>query len=174
MKNKAYISLGSNIGDRAKYLKESIQKLQSYKGIFIANYSSIYETDPVDYENQSCFLNMVLELHTDFTAVQLLSTCLLIEKELGRERMIRFGPRTIDLDILLFNQENIKTEQLIIPHPRMSERMFVLIPLSEIKRDIIITGSYKKVEEIITELPSEGVRLWKQKNGGGVFELFES
>jgi 2-amino-4-hydroxy-6-hydroxymethyldihydropteridine diphosphokinase len=171
MGNTAFIALGSNIGNRYDYLTEAIKQLESHLEIKLVNISSIYETDPVGYEDQDLFLNMVIEVMTSLRADELLDICLKLELTLGRKREIVWGPRTIDLDILLYNQENIETEKLIIPHPRMLERNFVMIPLSEIKPDIIIPNTDKPLEALIKELPNkEGVRLWKRKNGEDVFE----
>jgi 2-amino-4-hydroxy-6-hydroxymethyldihydropteridine diphosphokinase len=171
MGNTAFIALGSNIGNRYDYLTEAIKQLESHLEIKLVNISSIYETDPVGYEDQDLFLNMVIEVMTSLHADELLDICLKLELTLGRKREIVWGPRTIDLDILLYNQENIETEKLIIPHPRMLERNFVMIPLSEIKPDIIIPNTDKPLEALINELPNkEGVRLWKRKNGEDVFE----
>ena len=171
MGNTAFISLGSNIGNRYDYLTEAIKQLESHLEIKLVNISSIYETDPLGYEDQDLFLNMVIEVMTSLRADELLDICLKLELTLGRKREIVWGPRTIDLDILLYNQENIETEKLIIPHPRMLERNFVMIPLSEIKPDIIIPNTDKPLEALIKELPNkEGVRLWKRKNGEDVFE----
>jgi 2-amino-4-hydroxy-6-hydroxymethyldihydropteridine diphosphokinase len=171
MGNTAFIALGSNIGNRYDYLTEAIKQLESHLEIKLVNISSIYETDPLGYEDQDLFLNMVIEVMTSLRADELLDICLKLELTLGRKREIVWGPRTIDLDILLYNQENIETEKLIIPHPRMLERNFVMIPLSEIKPDIIIPNTDKPLEALIKELPNkEGVRLWKRKNGEDVFE----
>jgi len=171
MGNTAFIALGSNIGNRYDYLTEAIKELESHLEIKLVNISSIYETDPLGYEDQDLFLNMVIEVMTSLRADELLDICLKLELTLGRKREIVWGPRTIDLDILLYNQENIETEKLIIPHPRMLERNFVMIPLSEIKPDIIIPNTDKPLEALIKELPNkEGVRLWKRKNGEDVFE----
>jgi 2-amino-4-hydroxy-6-hydroxymethyldihydropteridine diphosphokinase len=171
MGNTAFIALGSNIGNRYDYLTEAIKQLESHLEISMVNISSVYETDPVGYEDQDLFLNMVIEVMTSLRADELLDICLKLELTLGRKREIIWGPRTIDLDILLYNQENIETEKLIIPHPRMLERNFVMIPLSEIKPDIIIPNTDKPLEALIKELPNkEGVRLWKRKNGEDVFE----
>ncbi|MBY0148347.1 2-amino-4-hydroxy-6-hydroxymethyldihydropteridine diphosphokinase [Neobacillus niacini] len=175
MVNVAFISLGSNIGNRYDYLSKAIENLAKHSKIQLVNTSSVYETDPVGYEEQDLFLNMVIEVHTELSANELLDLCLKLELELGRKREIVWGPRTIDLDILLFNQENIKSEKLIIPHPRMLERNFVMIPLSEIKPDIIIPNIEKPLDAWIKELPNkEGVRIWKRKNGEDVFEPIES
>ena len=131
--NIAYISLGSNIGNRLQYLQQAVRLLQDEKNVKVRQVSSVYETDPVGYVDQDAFLNIVVELETSLTPHELLKKCNEIEAELGRTREIHWGPRTVDLDILLYNEENMKTENLIIPHPRMTERGFVLIPLVEIK-----------------------------------------
>ncbi|WP_045515542.1 2-amino-4-hydroxy-6-hydroxymethyldihydropteridine diphosphokinase [Neobacillus niacini] len=171
MGNKAFVALGSNIENRYDYLSKAIECLAKHPKIQLVNTSSVYETDPVGYEEQDLFLNMVIEIQTDWSALELLDFCLKVELELGRKREIVWGPRTIDLDILLYNQENIKSEKLIIPHPRMLERNFVMIPLAEIKPDIIIPNIEKPLEAWINELPNkEGVRIWKRKNGEDVFE----
>jgi 2-amino-4-hydroxy-6-hydroxymethyldihydropteridine diphosphokinase len=171
MGNTAFISLGSNIGNRYDYLSKVIEYLTKHPKIQLVNTSSVYETDPVGYEDQDLFLNMVIEIQTEWSPLELLDFCLKVELELGRKREIVWGPRTIDLDILLYNQENIKSEKLIIPHPRMLERNFVMIPLSEIKPDIIIPNIEKPLDAWIKELANkEGVRIWKRKNGEDVFE----
>ena len=175
MENTAFVGLGSNIGERYQYLVQAIQLLANHREIFLVNYSSVYETDPVGYENQDLFLNMVIEIKTTLSAEVLLEACMQIEYQLGRKREIKWGPRTIDLDILLYNQENIETEKLIIPHPRMAERAFVMVPLLEIKPDLQLTGkeqlSHLDVDQL---LDTEGVRIWKQKSGEDVFALIES
>lgn len=175
MENEAFISLGSNMGNRYDYLQCAIKKLKDHLKIKLVNYSSIYETDPVGYEDQSLFLNMVIEIRTEYTALELLDICLQTELGLGRKREKKWGPRTIDLDILTFNQENIETEKLIVPHPRMLERAFVMIPLLEIHHDISVPTMEKPLKSYFHELPNkEGVRIWKQKNGEDVFEPIES
>jgi 2-amino-4-hydroxy-6-hydroxymethyldihydropteridine diphosphokinase len=171
MGKTAFIALGSNIGNRYDYLMKGIEYLAKHPKIKLVNTSSVYETDPVGFEEQDLFLNMVIEVQTDLCASELLEFCLEVELELGRKREIVWGPRTIDLDILLYNQENIKSEKLIIPHPRMLERNFVMIPLLEIKPDVIIPNIEKPLEAWNKELPNkEGVRIWKRKNGEDVFE----
>ncbi|WP_078433078.1 2-amino-4-hydroxy-6-hydroxymethyldihydropteridine diphosphokinase [Metabacillus halosaccharovorans] len=175
MKNHAYIALGSNIGDREQYLIDAIKKIHNYPNIKVVNISSIYETDPVGYTDQDVFLNMVISINTDLTAFQLLSVLQETEKQLNRKREIRWGPRTLDLDILLFNYENIEAEQLIVPHPRMHERAFVLIPLFELNQHVRIPSKDEPISTIIDQLhDKEGVRIWKQKNGVDVFALLES
>ncbi|MFD2628029.1 2-amino-4-hydroxy-6-hydroxymethyldihydropteridine diphosphokinase [Oceanobacillus kapialis] len=156
--NTVFLALGTNIEPRERYLKDALRLLDAYSEITIDQVSSIYETAPVGYTDQADFLNMVVQVHTSFSSERLLGTCQEIEKQLGRKRDIRFGPRTIDLDILLYNQENIKTEQLIIPHPRMHERAFVLIPLREIAPTAMIPSLGKRVGELINELPETDIK----------------
>ena len=170
MENTAYISLGSNIGNRYDNLVNAINQLVSYPVIRLVNISSVYETDPVGYVDQDLFLNMVIKVQTSLSALELLDLCLKIEVELGRKREIKWGPRTIDLDILTFNQENIESEKLHVPHPRMLERAFVLVPLVEIDENLRLPGVDKPLNILLDELPDkEGVRLWKRKNGEDVF-----
>lgn len=175
MENTAFIGLGSNMGDRYQYLIQAIDFIDSHPEIKLVNVSSVYETDPVGYEDQDLFLNMVVEVKTILTADDLLEVCMKIEQMLGRKREIKWGPRTIDLDILLFNQENIETERLIVPHPRMRERAFVMVPLLEIDPDIQIPALDQFRFLCLEQLPNtEGVRIWKRKNGEDVFVPIES
>jgi 2-amino-4-hydroxy-6-hydroxymethyldihydropteridine diphosphokinase len=171
VENTAFIALGSNIENRYDNITRAIKRLVSYSTIDLVNYSSIYETDPVGYEDQDLFLNMVIEIQTALSALELLDLCLKTELELGRKRDIKWGPRTIDLDILIYNQENIESEKLIVPHPRMLERAFVIIPLLEIIHESPFLKINKLLESSLEELPDkEGVRIWKRKNGEDVFE----
>ncbi|UJL46513.1 2-amino-4-hydroxy-6-hydroxymethyldihydropteridine diphosphokinase [Virgibacillus sp. NKC19-16] len=156
--NNAFIALGSNIEPRKEYLKVAIDTLSEDDSIFIRKKSSIYETAPVGYTDQSDFLNMVIEIDTSRTSYDLLRFCQKLEQKLGRDRKIRFGPRTIDLDILIYNQENSEIESLIIPHPRMHERAFVLIPLDEIAPGLIIPTWGKRVRDFLKELPASDIR----------------
>lgn len=149
-------------------------ELDSFDEIKVVSTSSIYETDPVGYEDQDKFLNMVIKVNTSLGPFELLDTCLDIEQKLGRKREIKWGPRTIDLDILLYNNENIETENLTVPHPRMKERAFVMIPLMEI-RNSTLPVMKKPFDPLLETIANkEGVRIWKQKNGEDVFALFEN
>jgi len=130
MENKIYIGLGTNMGDKEKNLSTALEKIK--KIAEIVKKSSIYETDPVGYEKQDKFLNMVIEIQTILSPQTLLEQLQKIEKKMGRIKNIINGPRIIDLDILLYGKKKIKKKNLIIPHPRMHERNFVLEPLSEI------------------------------------------
>ncbi len=155
--NKVYLALGTNIEPRDVHLSEALNLLEADEAIVIEKRSSIYETAPVGYLDQADFLNMVIEIQTLLDPIILLDRCQEIEHKLGRKREIRFGPRTIDLDILLYNQENIKEERLVIPHPRMHERAFVLVPLAEIAADAFLPNTEKTVKDFLIELPSKKV-----------------
>ncbi len=144
--NTAFLSLGSNLGDRAALLNTALNRLQS-EGVHIVRRSSIHETEPQDYLNQPKFLNMAVEIETDLTPQQLLAAIQKIETELGRQRTIPKGPRTIDIDILFYSNLTITTPNLEIPHPRLTERRFVLDPLSEIAPDLRHPVTGKTVRE---------------------------
>jgi 2-amino-4-hydroxy-6-hydroxymethyldihydropteridine diphosphokinase len=126
-----YIALGTNVGDRERNLREAIRLVKD-AGVRIQKISSIYETEPVDYLEQPWFLNAALEAQTDLSALDLLHKLRAIESAMGSKKPFAKGPRLIDLDILLYNNETIATPELQIPHPRMLERRFVLAPLAEI------------------------------------------
>lgn len=165
--NVSFISLGSNIEPRQSYLEQAIELLGAYEAITIRQQSSIYETAPVDYTDQASFLNMVIEIETTLSNIELLKACQAIEQQLGRDReaqSIDKGPRTMDLDILLFNNENRDLDILRIPHPRMHERAFVLIPLAEIAPEAILPTSGRRIEELVERLPKKdlkGVVKWE-------------
>ena len=166
--NLSYISIGSNIGDRLQHLQEATRALHTYGGVNVLAVSSVYETAPVGYTDQADFLNLVVKIETDISAHELLKVCQKIEQGLGRERTIRWGPRTADLDILLYNNDNIAVEKLTVPHPRMQERAFVLIPLLEIEPSIThpVTGRQFSEEAAVQD---SGVVLWKRVDGVGHF-----
>ncbi|MEN1939084.1 2-amino-4-hydroxy-6-hydroxymethyldihydropteridine diphosphokinase [Paenibacillus sp. 102] len=171
MKNVVYVALGSNIGDRYAYLLQAIELLNKNHHIRVEDVSSVYETDPVGYTDQNRFLNLVIKISTNLLPQELLKVTQKVEIDLGRKREIRWGPRTVDLDILLYNQENIEAENLVVPHPRMFERAFVIVPLLEINQDIKQNISRSQVDEMKRR---EGVTVWKQKNGEDAFVLFGS
>ncbi|MCG5105140.1 2-amino-4-hydroxy-6-hydroxymethyldihydropteridine diphosphokinase [Oceanobacillus alkalisoli] len=161
--NKAYIALGTNIEPRDFYLSEALNLLEAHESIAIQQRSSIYETDPVGFLDQADFLNMVIEIQTLLDPLELLDTTQGIEEKLGRTRDIRFGPRTIDLDILLYNQENSTEDRLTLPHPRMCERAFVLVPLAEIASNEILPDIGKAVREQLAELPQKELDTVRKK-----------
>jgi 2-amino-4-hydroxy-6-hydroxymethyldihydropteridine diphosphokinase len=126
-----YIALGSNVGEREANLREAVRRL-SQSAVKVTKLSSIYETEPVDYLDQAWFLNLVLEGRTHLSASQLLASLRKIEADMGSSKPFAKGPRLIDLDILLYDNDTIDTPELQVPHPRMVLRNFVLAPLAEI------------------------------------------
>lgn len=165
--NIAYIALGSNISPRMIYLQQAVSMLKEQEKITVTKYSDVYETEPVGYTEQGKFLNMAIEMETTLDPAPLLKICQSIERRLGRKREIRWGPRTIDLDILLYNQQNINMEGLSIPHPRLHERAFVLIPLGDIDPELKLPHLNVKVADALSSLPAmekAGVVKWKVAN----------
>lgn len=162
--NSAFISIGSNIGERLLHLKDAVRALHAHNKVSVLFVSSVYETAPVGLTDQADFLNIVIEVRTTLDAHSLLTVCQEIEHELGRVRTVRWGPRIVDLDILLYNKDNIKTEKLIVPHPRMHERAFVLIPLLEIVPEMVhpVTGKLYSKEAAVHDC---GVLLKQKVNG---------
>lgn len=158
--NTAYISLGSNMGDKEQALRHAVELLNDYAAINVIAVSSIYDTDPVGYEEQDVFLNIVVKITTTLKPQPLLDVCQQIEQQLKRVRIVRWGPRTIDLDILLFNDETIDTATLIVPHPRMHERAFVLVPLAELD-DATLPTTKRTVRDHLREIGDGGVRVYR-------------
>lgn len=157
---KVFLSLGSNLGDRENNLIEAVSKISKISDINITKVSNIYETEPVGYLDQGKFLNMALRLLTDLQPLKLLECLQNVENMLKRTREIHWGPRTIDIDILLIDDLKIDLKELIIPHPRMFERAFVLIPFKELieREDSFI----KNIDEYIDACTDKnGVKLYK-------------
>jgi len=154
----AYLSLGSNIGDRGAHLRDAIARLQTTGKIKAI--SSFYETEPVEFTEQALFLNCAMCLQTTLSPEELMSRLLEIEQAFGRERVQRKGPRTIDIDILLFGNVVMSSSEVVIPHPAMTERRFVLEPLAEIAPDVVHPVLQKTVHELLAELPP-GQNVWK-------------
>lgn len=153
----AYLGLGSNLGDRERYLLTAVERLRSHPCIREVSPSPIYETDPVGVTDQPLFLNMACRIRTTLAPEELLDVAMNIEKTLGRRRDIRWGPRTIDIDILLYDNAAIDTGRLTVPHPRMMERMFVLVPLLDVMKpeEKGWDPGFARVDTTIT-----GVRKW--------------
>ncbi len=138
-----YIGLGSNLGDREKNLKEAVHKLTSRPSINLLKQSSILETEPVDYQDQHRFLNMIIVVETALTPQELLVSTGKTELELGRQKTFPKGPRTIDLDILLYDNVILQTADLTIPHPEIKNRKFIMQHLVELEPDLVdpVTGN---------------------------------
>jgi 2-amino-4-hydroxy-6-hydroxymethyldihydropteridine diphosphokinase len=157
----AYIALGSNLGNRAANLRTALEMLAQTAGISITAVSAIYETAPVGGPEQDPYLNACAALVTKLTPTRLLLMMLDIEQKMGRVRKVRWGPRIIDLDLLLYGEIMMNTPLLELPHPRMSERDFVLIPLTDIAPDQNIPGLNQTVALILAGRPkNEEVKLY--------------
>ncbi|MGX4600644.1 2-amino-4-hydroxy-6-hydroxymethyldihydropteridine diphosphokinase [Faecalimicrobium sp. JNUCC 81] len=151
--NKAYLGLGTNMGDRLEYISSACEILSNNNNIEITNKSKLYETKAWGYTDQADFLNLCLEIETSLDEYGLLKVCQEVEQKLNRERIIRWGPRTIDVDILFFNDIILNNENLSLPHPRISERAFVLIPLMDLNQNLFIKG--KVISEYLNSLTNE-------------------
>jgi len=163
MIQNAYVGLGSNLGDRAGYLLLAVRKMLD-ASLDVIRLSSIYETEPVEYEEQPAFLNLVAELRgsTLPSPEQTLARLLRIEYSLGRTRDVPLGPRTIDLDLLIFKDERSDTEFLMLPHPRIAARRFVLVPLAELVPNLVHPLIGKPINELLAETKdSSTVIRWK-------------
>lgn len=148
--NKAYLLLGGNVGDRLFYLENATNKIQTHCGI-VSRKSAIYETAPWGKTDQAVFLNQALELQTAFPALELLLQTLSIEEEMGRKRVEKFGPRIIDIDILLFNEDIINSLALTLPHKELQNRRFVLQPLAEIAASMVHPVLKKSIRQLLLE-----------------------
>jgi 2-amino-4-hydroxy-6-hydroxymethyldihydropteridine diphosphokinase len=160
-----YISLGSNLGHRAAMLARAVAALDSV-GIRVARLSPLYITEPVGAPGQAWFLNAVVEAETSLQPLQLLHALLKIERELGRRRITPHGPRTIDLDLLFYGSAVIRSRELEVPHPRLAERRFVLLPLAQIAPEFHHPTLHKSVTQLLSETPDRSeVRLWHAEKG---------
>tara|TARA_B100000035_G_C21036684_1_gene571407 strand:+ start:4087 stop:4569 length:483 start_codon:yes stop_codon:yes gene_type:complete len=151
-----FIGIGSNIGDPRQQVLDAITHINSIQGVHISNQSSLYKTSPVGFENQPDFINAVVAIKFAGNPELLLKNLLDIEILFGRIRKERNGPRTLDLDILLFKKLHLMKNNLVLPHPRMHERLFVLLPLFEIAPNIIIKP-HGPIKDLIKKAPKDVV-----------------
>lgn len=150
----AFLSIGSNMGDRLDHLEMAVHMLHRPEGgILVKAVSPVFETDPVGYLDQDPFLNICVQIETELSPLSLLAVCQDIEQKLHRERKIRWGPRTIDLDILLYGDVTMDTKTLTIPHPRMEERGFVQVPLAYLHGAEEIPEKWKDGVRYFCEMP---------------------
>lgn len=157
-----YVGLGSNLNDKIKNLNEAIDLIAENSRINVLGRSSIYQTEPVGIKEQPYFLNMVLEIETALSPFELLDFLQGVERTMARKKEIRWGPRNIDLDLLLYEDEVINSEKLILPHPRMHLRKFVLMPLAEVARDKIHPVYKKTITNLLQNLKEDSkIELFK-------------
>ncbi len=152
----AYIGLGGNIGDVHANMQTALEMIHADDNIEVLRISSVYKTPPWGIKNQNWFLNACACLKTTLTAHELLQVCLEVEKQLKRVRQVRWGPRTIDLDILVFGDERIEQEDLQIPHPRMHERAFVIQPMMDLAPELTLQG--KTISKWLSQIDIEDIK----------------
>lgn len=145
-KERIFVGLGSNMGDKYWNIKRALEMLGEAPGVTVVAVSSFYRTAPVGYTQQDWFLNAVAELKTVLEPEDLLSRMLHIEKFMGRKRTIHWGPRVVDLDLLLYGEREISVPGLEVPHPRMQERAFVIVPLADIAPGLVLSGGRRVTE----------------------------
>jgi 2-amino-4-hydroxy-6-hydroxymethyldihydropteridine diphosphokinase len=155
MKHIAYIGIGSNLGDKLYHCEKAISEILKLNRHKLLAKSSFFKTKPIGYPSQDWFVNGVIKIMTDLEPFDLLRALKDIESRLGRKETVRWGPRTIDLDILFFDEKKIAVEELQIPHPLLHERQFVLIPLAEIDRSLMHPVLKKSIGELLDNLTED-------------------
>ena len=158
---QVFVGLGSNVGDRLGNVRAAVAALREHDDIDVVATSSVYETDPVGPQ-QPDFLNAVVELATDLAAEELLRVCKQIETDVGRVHRERWGPREIDLDLLVYGDRRIESDDLVVPHPQIAARAFVLVPLEELAPALDLPGVGDS-SSLLARLGCEGVRIFAPK-----------
>ena len=158
MAEKVYLGLGTNLGDRVANLRGAVHALEKVRGVEVVELSSVYETAPWGIEDQPEFLNMVLVVRSELSALELLDTVKQVEKDLGREKRVRWGPRLIDIDILFFGDQLVEEDGLVVPHPYMGERVFVLAPLADVAPRLVHPHTGHTVAQMLEGVDRSEVR----------------
>ncbi len=153
--NTIYLALGTNLGDRFGNLRAAVEALAP--DVAVLAESRVYETPPWGYEDQPAFMNMAVKTETDLSPVDLLAHLKHLEEELGRRQSFHWGPRLIDIDILFYDNLVMDTPQLVIPHPRLHERAFVLVPLADIAPDLMHPVLNKTIRQLLSEVDASGI-----------------
>ncbi|WP_035571952.1 2-amino-4-hydroxy-6-hydroxymethyldihydropteridine diphosphokinase [Halonatronum saccharophilum] len=153
--NEVYLGLGSNLGDKVKNLKKAIKLIGDFSKTEVIQVSKLYETEPWGYKEQDNFFNLCLKVKTDLAPYVFLKECQRVEEVLKRDRKVRWGPRTLDIDILIYEGISLDDENLTLPHPRIEERDFVLWPLLDLNEKLLIKGN--TVKQWAKEVGSEGI-----------------
>jgi len=151
-----FLSFGSNLEEREACIQRAVTAVEGLRNTAVTRTSSLWETEPWGKRDQPRFLNQVAELYTESRPIELLRRCKSIEKELGRKTAERWGPRKIDIDILLWGDIQLSSDELQLPHPRLSERKFVLVPLHELAAELVVPGLNKKVTQLLEECTDRG------------------
>ncbi len=154
LNERVFLGLGSNLGNKTNYICRALDLLVETPGISIESVSSFYETEPVGNENQEWFINLVAEVTTRLEPLELLEKVQEIESLLGRVRVEKWGPRTIDIDILLYGMRTVVEDKLVIPHPRLKERAFMLVPLYEVAPYLVLPSG-ETLKDLLSMIPKE-------------------
>ncbi len=155
MRHIAYIGIGSNVGDKVRHCERAVSEILKVDQHKLLAKSSFFKTQPIGYPDQDWFINGVIKIETDLSPHELLRDLKAIELKLGRKKTFHWGPRLIDLDLLFFDHEEIKTPELSVPHPHLHERQFVLIPMAEIDRDFIHPVFKMTIQQLLNNLQED-------------------